>query len=65
MVTQWGLQMRRGVLHISLIYYASVFWISSSPRSLPLSLWEQQTEMARFARSNGPDVHQNSVHMMI
>ena len=46
-------------------YYGSVTWFSRPSRSLALLLWEQKTETARFARSNGPDVYQNSVHMMI
>ena len=64
-VTQWGLQMRRGV-HIAKFYlYGSASWGFCRLRPLARSIWEQTTEKARLARSNGPDLHHNSVHVMI
>ena len=60
-VTQWGLQTRRGV---PFIFFFSFFFNTGLyleflvlSRSLASSLWEQKTEMARFARSKGPEVH--------
>ena len=59
-VTQWGLQMRRGVPITIFHFYNSVSWISGRSSSLARSLWEQKTEKARLARSNGPDLQQCS-----